>query len=534
MQKRLLAPLKRAGAVFTSFSGPQRVIAMIGVAVLVLGSVFFYRWAAAPTMTPLFTNLASADASAIVTQLDTQKVNYQLTDGGATIMVPKDQVYKLRLSVSATGLPSSKDTGYALLDQEGVTASEFQQQVTYQRAMEGELANTVKSIDGVDAAVVHLAIPSKDVFTDSTSKPTASVLVTLTPGKTLDDEQVQSIVHLVSSSVQGMDAKDVTVVDGKGALLSSSGGGSTGTGMRNQQTTDYESRVSSQLQQVLDRVVGPGNAVATVNADLNYDDVNRTTESYSASKGTPPLTETKTSEKYAGNGSAATGVLGPDNIAVPSGTSTSKTSKGSGYAKTGDERTNAVNKTTTKTDQAAGSLTRQSVSVVVNSAAGNVDMTQLTQAVTAAAGIDSKRGDVISVTKLPFDTSSTAAAAAATKAADAAAKKAQLFQVARTGGIILAGLIVAIVALLMSRRRVSEEVLDLDAIETQAPQEAAWARDEATAGAPEALEATPATAALEVPRHTANSQREEVAQLVENQPDEVADLLRGWLADRRS
>lgn len=531
MQQRLMAPLKRAGGAFSSFSGPQRVIAAIGIAVLLLGGFAFYRWAAAPTMQPLFTNLAAADASAIVDQLDSQSVSYQLADGGATVMVPRDQVYKLRLSMSSAGLPASKDTGYALLDAQGVTASQFQQQVTYQRALEGELANTVKALDGVDSAVVHLAIPTKDVFSDSTDKTTSSVLVSMKPGKEMPGQQVQSIVHLVASSVEGMDPKDVTVVDGKGNLLSTAGSGGSGGGLRDQQTTEYEGKVSSALQKVLDRVVGPGNAVATVTADLNYDDVDRTSETFTPAKGTPPLNETKTSEKYTGNGSAATGVLGPDNIAVPNGTA----GGGSNYTKSGDSRNNTVNKVTEKTNQAAGSLTRQSVSVVVNSSSGaNVDMTQLTEAVTAAAGINAKRGDTISVTKMGFDTKSADAAAASAKEAEKAAKRAELVQVGRTGGVILAGLIIAIVALLMSRRRRSEEELDLTALEAMSIEEAGWAPDEDTDPDTAMLAGRTDAPALGVSRNEANAQREDLVQLVENQPDEVAELLRGWLADRRS
>lgn len=531
MQQRLLGSFKRAGGVFTSFSGPQRIIAAIGIAVLLLGSVAFYRWASAPTMQPLFTNLAAADASAIVDQLDSQGVGYELADSGTSVLVPRDQVYKLRLSMSSQGLPASKDTGYALLDQQGVTASQFQQQVTYQRALEGELSTTVKALDGVDSAVVHLAIPTKDVFSDSTDKTTASVLVTMKPGKEIPGQQVQSIVHLVSSSVEGMDPKDVTVVDGKGNLLSTAGSGATSGGLRDQQTSEYEAKVTASLQRVLDRVVGSGNAVATVTADLSYDDVDRTTETFTPAKGTPPLTETNTSEKYSGNGSAATGVLGPDNIAVPNGTATAK---GNNYTKSGDTKTNAVNKVTERTNQAAGSLTRQSVSVVVNSSSGAaVDMTQLTDAVTAAAGINTKRGDSISVTKMPFDTKSAEAAAASAKEAAQAAKRQELMEVGRTGGIILVGLIVAIVALIMSRRRVSEEVLDLTALEPTSIEEADWAPDDEAAD-PAALEGQAQTPALEAARTAASAQREEVAQLVENQPDEVAELLRGWLADRRS
>ncbi len=153
----------------------------------------------------LFNNLSGEDASAIVENLTAEGVTYELADGGATIMVPKDQVYDLRIQMSGQGLPANSDSGYALLDKQGITTSEFMQHVGYQRALEGELNKTIGSIDGVQAATVHLAIPQKDVFSDDAEKPTASVLIAAQGNTPLSNQQVQSVVHLVASSVDGLD-----------------------------------------------------------------------------------------------------------------------------------------------------------------------------------------------------------------------------------------------------------------------------------------------------------------------------------------
>ena len=172
MQQRLVGALRGAGSTFSQFSTPQKLIAAIGIGVLVLGGAAFMRWASTPTLQPLFTNLAASDASAIVDQLDSQGVRYELADGGSSVLVPREDVYRMRLAMSSAGLPSSTDSGYSLLDEQGVTASQFQQQVTWQRALQGELARTISSIDGVEAATVNLAIPAKDVFLDETAAPT--------------------------------------------------------------------------------------------------------------------------------------------------------------------------------------------------------------------------------------------------------------------------------------------------------------------------------------------------------------------------
>lgn len=539
---RLSAPLKRLGETVGGFTTPQKVLAVLGVAVLLLGGVAFWRWASAPTMTPLFSNLAMEDASAITDQLDGAGTAYELADGGTTILVPKDQVYGLRLDMSAAGLPGSSDTGYALLDAQGVTTSQFQQQTTWQRALEGELATTIGSIASVESARVQLAIPEDDVFTDTKGKPTASVLVTTQPGRDLSDSQVQSVVHLVSSSVEGMNPDDVTVVDAAGNLLSTAGAGATG--LRDQQTADYETRVTASLQQVLDQVLGKGKAVATVTADLDFDATTSTAETFSKPEGTPLLSESTTKENYTGSGAAVggqlggTGILGPDNIAVPTGAE-----NGTGeYLNESANRVYGTNKLTEQTQKAPGSVRRQSVSVVVDTAAaGDVDMQSLRDTVSAAAGIDATRGDVVNVTKMAFDTSGDEAAAAAAKEAAAAAAAEQRTQLITTGAVVLVILVLLVLALLGARRRrkaqeedADEEPYDLGPLQAVAPEPVALDTSALPAGPDlEAIEA-PRTGLVPLPPTDAARAREEVVDLVERQPDEVAELLRGWLvADKR-
>ena len=526
MQNRLVGALRGAGSTYSQFSTPQKMIAAIGIAVLVLGGAAFMRWASTPTLQPLFTNLAASDASAIVDQLDSEGVTYELADGGSSILVPQSEVYRMRLAMSSAGLPASADTGYALLDEQGVTASQFQQQVTWQRALQGELARTIGSITGVEAATVNLAIPAKDVFLDETAAPTGSVLVETRPGAELPAEQVQSIVHLVASSVEGLSPDDVTVVDGDGRLLSAAGaGGGAAGGLRDQQTTDYESRVSAALQGVLDRVVGPGNGFATVTADLDFDATDRTSETFSAPEDVPPLSSSTTSEEYTGAGGAATGVLGPDNIQVPSGTGGD-----SSYTKTSTTANNSVNKVTEHTSTAPGSLRRQSVSVVVNSrSVGDLDITALRDAVTAAAGIDAERGDVLSVSRMPFDSSSAEAAGAALEEAKAVAAAEQKGQLIRTGAIAGAVVLLAIVVLLLTlkrRKKVRRDEIDLGEMRVLEPGPGQRELDRVDEDDQRSL----------LPRQRtpdAAERRTDVIELVERQPDDVAELLRGWLADRR-
>jgi flagellar M-ring protein FliF len=197
------------------------VVAVVAVGVMLRGT------AAKPMMTPLFTDLEASDASSVVDELTSQGIAYQLTDSGHTVLVPNSKVYDIRISLAAKGLPAQND-GYALLDQQGITTSEFKQRVDYQRALEGELSKTLKSIDGVTKATVRLALPNDALFTDTPSRPTASVMLTTKGDTTLTDDTVQAVVHLVAASVKDLKPTDVTVVDAAGTLLSSPEGGAIG------------------------------------------------------------------------------------------------------------------------------------------------------------------------------------------------------------------------------------------------------------------------------------------------------------------
>src|SRR6476661_4794467 len=185
MKSTLAGMVERTRATLSTISLGQKVVIGLLLAGLLLGGFYFVSWITTPAQAPLFSNLASSDASAIVDQLNAGSVPYTLTDGGQTIMVDKNQVYDLRLQMSGKGLPAGQDTGYALLDKQGITTSEFQQQVTYQRAIEGELQKTLEALKGVRAAVVHVAMPKDEVFVTDKSKPTASVLLDLSAGTTL-------------------------------------------------------------------------------------------------------------------------------------------------------------------------------------------------------------------------------------------------------------------------------------------------------------------------------------------------------------
>ncbi|WP_066465467.1 flagellar basal-body MS-ring/collar protein FliF [Sanguibacter suarezii] len=511
------------------FTVAQRTLALIGVAVLAVALIGLSAWLSRPQFSPLYTDLAPADASAIVDQLTAQGVAYELTNGGATILVPSDSVYDMRLKIAASGMSPTSEGGYSLLDSMGMSSSEFQQDVTYKRALEGEIGKTVSAMAGVETATVKLAMPEESVFVSTKADPTASVFIKTKSGAVLNDDQVQSIVHLVSASVEGMKTTDVAVIDSTGTVLSAVGSGTAASGA-NKQTLAYEERVAASIQSMLDPILGVGKAVVTVTADLDYDTTERTQETFNATEGVPALTERSTLEEYTGTNSAATGVLGPDNIAVPDG------EDGDGaYRNETAESNNAVDKLTEHTVAAPGTVRRQSVSVAVDQqAAAAINMTDLQAMVSSAAGIDAERGDVVTVARMAFDTSSASAAQSALDAAaavDAAAAKAKTIQtLVIAGGVLLA---LVLLAIMLGRRRRPKadprESLDLGELSLvdDALALSAAALDSATIVELPELPSGPSPEQLQIER-----KRADVVTLVDEQPEQVAELLREWMDTR--
>ena len=515
---------------FTAFTTGQKVVAVVGTAALLLAGFMIFRWASTPSYAPLYSNLSSSDASAVIDKLDSQGVPYKITNGGATVMVPKDKVYSSRISLSGQGLPSSSDSGYSILDKQSLSTSQFQEQTNFKRAMEAELSRTVEALNGVETAVVHLALPQKQVFADKQDPATASVLVSTKPGSSLDAEQVQAIVHLVASSVDGLEADKVTVADADGHVLSTSDGtGGVAASTRNQQVEDYQTEMNTRVQAMLDRVLGAGNSTVAVTANLDFDKAVTETKSYSYNNKNVPLSQTKNVEKYngAGAGSSLTGVVGPDGQMDSSGTAGG--SGNSQYEKSSETSDNAVDTTVEHRETAPGSVRNLHVGVVLDAAtARGIDPTEIQGLVASTIGIDPKRGDTVQVSTLPFDRSAEKSAKAELAAAKKADASAQQWTLIRNSGLVVLICLILLLAWLKGRKRARARADATTYVVEQLRQDAL---DRAATQA--AVEPSPAMLALEsMERSESDEIRDELAALVERQPEDVAALLRGWLVDR--
>ncbi len=512
----------RASSAMSGFTLGQKVISILALVGLVAGAVVFIKVESKPNYQPLFTNLQPSDSGAVVAQLTTAKVPYELSNGGSTILVPAASVNQERVALAEQGLPSSSSVGFSNLEKSGFTTSQFVQQVEYQQALEGQLAQTIESIQGVQSAQVNLVVPAQSAFAiGSQPTTTASILVNLAPGVTLSSGQVQAIVHLTASATPDLSAANVTLVDNHGNVLSTPGGSSSGdASSQSQQTTAYDNQLGTSLEALLNRVVGVGNSAVQVHAVLNFNKQSTTTTGLQVnSKGQPITANTSnntTKQTYTGSGTPPAGVVGSGQPpATGNGTYTSTSSS--------NQVTNAVGQVTQTIQQAPGQVVTTSVAVILNSnAKPKPNQAQIQALVTAAAGLNTASGDKLVVSQLPFATTNTSNL---TSLASAAARRQLEEHIGEGIGLLL--LIVAMLFLAMrsARRPVYQEV-EVSELTPRASRLLAFENDSLTT-AEQSFVPPPAvlTGAPEVVLSQVNAH-------VGQHPAEVARLLRSWAEER--
>jgi flagellar M-ring protein FliF len=552
----LLRLRDRSREIVAGFSSGQKTVVVVAVLAVVVGGYLFMSWASQPSYVPLFSNLSSSDAAAITQKLAANKIPYQLSEGGQQVMVPSSDVYQQRLDMAAAGLPSSGDQGYSLLDSSGVTTSQFQQQVEYQQAVADELEQTIESITGVSSAVVNVVIPQESLFSSSADQPSASVLVSLQAGVDLSAEQVEAIVHLVASSIEGLTPDNVTVADSNGDVLNAPGtdAGSVAAGtIEQQQTETYDQSLDDSLQDMLATVLGPGNAVVHASAVLDFDQTQVTSQTYDPNKQGPiPVQQATSKETYTGAGaSQAAGVQGASNVPVTAATTTTTLAKSgkTGSAKTtttvagttgaavttvpsytqvGSSQQNVVSEVTKSVNSAPGALQQLSLAVVVNSSVKGVSTSEIKSLVSAAAGLQSSRGDSIQVAFVPFDQSAAKLQAAQLKAAASAKGKAAMMSEAR-GGLVL---LVVIGLLVFSMRRITKTTRVPLALPPGFEPLELEGGDGYGEGEEMALALTaPRTGQMADQLAMAPLQAEvsQIGQMIEREPERIAEMLRTWL-----
>ena len=274
-------PSQHAASLLGKLSSAQKLGAVLGLAALMATLAATYMWSQAPNFKVLFANLSDRDGGAVIASLTQLNVAYKMTEGGAAIMVPAEQVHDLRLRLASQGLPKGGTVGFELLENQKFGITQFQERMNYQRGLEGELARSIQSLAAVSNARVHLAMPAQSGFFRDQQKPSASVILTLHSGHTLDRAKIAGIVHLVASSVHELATKQVSVIDQTGSLLSAevdSQGNHDATLL--QHTRQVENTHTLRIVELLEPIVGKGNVRAQVSAELDFTQTESTAEQY--------------------------------------------------------------------------------------------------------------------------------------------------------------------------------------------------------------------------------------------------------------
>jgi len=484
----------------SGFTPGQKAVTIIAIASMLAVVVVLSSVMSSTGYQPLFTGLSPASASAIVSQLQSSKVPFRLADGGATILVPANQVDQERIALAAAGLPQAgSGAGLSILDKEGITTSQFTQQADYQRAIQDELQNTIDSISGVAGSQVEIVMPSQTAFAlGNTQQPSASVMVDLQPSASLTQSQVSAIAHLVASAVPNLNAGNVTVADNNGDLLYGPGAPSSEPGMSSA-AQGFDSAQEASLQSMLDQIVGPGNATVRVSAVLNTATVKTSAQGVQLGKGGVPITVptqvSSSKETFSGSGASLGGVLGTNTVTPVGGGKTN-------YSKTNTQSDYETGVFNTTTEQPPGQVERESVSVVLSNLPKGASVASIRQAVAAAAGLTP--ADTLSVVVVPFSTTLEQQAAKQAKQQAALAAKAQMYVLIKTAAVILA---IAIAVLVLWRKsRKKPQGADVRVLEAQ----------------PVDLSVLSTQPAAELP---AKEDKETQAW----DPDDVSRVLRSWL-----
>ncbi len=264
-------------------SSQQKTGLMLAVSAIVALLAGGWMWTQAPEYKVLFSNISDRDGGAIIASLQQLNVPYKFADGGGAILVPANQVHDIRLKLASQGLPKGGLVGFELMENQKFGTSQFLEQVNFQRALEGELARSIQALSAVGSARVHLAIPKQSVFVREQQKPSASVLLNLHPGRSLEPQQVNAIIHLVSSSVPNLPVKNVTVVDQHGELLSKIDESGANTGLDPGQLKYVQALEQSyikRIEAILGPIVGQENVRAQVAADIDFSQSEQTDEIY--------------------------------------------------------------------------------------------------------------------------------------------------------------------------------------------------------------------------------------------------------------
>ncbi len=540
--------------VMTMVSGSskkQKILFFSLTGLVLLGLAFFIFWISKPEYAILFTDLSTEDASEVVLKLKEGNVEYKLTDSGATILVPVEKVYELRLELASQGLPKKGTVGFEIFDKTNFGMTEFTEKMDYQRALQGELARTINQMEGVKESRIHLTIPQTRLFTEMEKDATASVVLYMESGRNLGPAQIQGIVHLVSSSVEGLKPENVSVLGSQGRVFS--------VDLKNGENEvsdsviagyyelkeNLEKQLQRKVQLLLDSMVGENRTIVQVSVEINMNTKEINKETYIPIKGNMGVlrSEQTLEEKYKGNGEKPATVSAGTDQTTPSYPSV-ETGEGKNDYKRSESISNyEVSTETTKETAIPGDIKFISVGVGIDKNLGltEEELAGIKDLVASSIGLNSTRGDQIKVASLAFFNTSSG------EAGEEVGKEGGKGMIPLTYLYYLLGFlaIVAVIAVLFTRktdRAIKEEAtIRISEVTSEGGDEPAAIEDKKVqARKMIAREDTidisiEAQKILSIEDKYKNKLIEEylsnVKQVVSEKPEEMAVLFRVWMAE---
>ncbi|MBI2885984.1 MAG: flagellar M-ring protein FliF [Chloroflexi bacterium] len=406
--------------VWTAMPLGQRLTVALLTALTVGAGLALEVWASTPQYEAVFVNLPEEEAAKVAGYLRENNMPHQLAAGGRIISVPSERAAEARLQLAGAGLGVKGQAGFELFNQASFGLTEQMQRVNYQRAVEGELVRTIKRMDAVEDARVHLVLPTSSLFAEKRSEASASVVLSPRPGRHLGEDQVQAVLSLVLGGVEGLKPENVSIVDTRGRILNDyTGRGGNASGARAsssqyQQQRRFEADLSAGLTSALERVVGPGSVAVRVAATFNWDQVESQREYYDPASGAGVLRSQRQQSEVSSTGGspAAGGVPGTtSNVPTYQATAASAGTAAGGYERKDTLTNYEVGKTVERLVKAPGVLQKVAVVVMVDEQKLPTEVTteSLEKLVATAANLDLRRGDTVVVSRLPFNTQQTQA-----------------------------------------------------------------------------------------------------------------------------
>jgi flagellar M-ring protein FliF len=528
--------------------GASRLMAMVAVtAALISFFAFVIMRVTTPQMTTLFTDLSIEDSSGIIKDLERQAIPYELRNEGSVIMVPKDKVTRLRMKLAEGGLPKGGGVGYEIFDKsDALGTTSFVQNINHLRALEGELARTIRAIDRIQAARVHLVLPERPLFSRETPEPSASIVVRVRGA--LEPQQIRAIRHVVASAVNGLKPQRVSIVDEAGQLLADGAANDVDQAVGDERRAGYEKRMRKQVEDIVSSVVGAGRARVQLSADFDYNKITQTSDKFDPEGRVLRSSQTREESSATTDSNGQVSV----NNELPGNKNPDNAAAARDQSKKTEETNNYEISRTTKTEVTeAGRVNRISVAVLVDGSysknekaemvykeRAKEELDRIATLVRSAIGFDQKRGDQVEVVNLKFAEAPVVAPLAEPTGLFGMLQftKDDVMYVIELGVMMLLGLVVMFMVIrpLVKRILSSEEIA---AALHGEPAAALTDGNAQAAGTPgqALLPGTSATAQLidvaQVQGQVHAQSVHRVGELAERNPNETVSIVRQWLSE---